>query len=156
MKFITSFFIILLLSLSFFLSANRDIVFLNVAQNYDGTISFYTSYPQSIDGANCVINGNSGIVSCNSQSANKVYSKLNGIVGISFVTKGDNKTLTHIFDDLKLTILSKECVDKFIIYLAHTSLFSNHIMVDNKKVNIQIALKDGDIIIGTPVILGSY
>lgn len=156
MKFILPFFLISLLILSFSFGLDKDIYFLKLAQDYGARVSFYTSSPQKIDGADCVVNGNSGIVSCSSNTAQKVYSKLKGIVGISFCVQGNNKTLSHIFDDLKLQIKSQNNVGKITTYLAYTNLFSNHIMLDNDKINIQIAVNDGSIIVGMPIILGSY
>lgn len=53
-------------------------------------------------------------------------------------------------------VVKKESVFGAEIIYAYSRRFSKDVQIDGKNVNLQIAKRGGEIIIGTPLILGSY
>lgn len=64
--------------------------------------------------------------------------------------------LEEILKDLNMEIHSKKEVSDRIIIEGYTSKISNYIVVNNFKTNIQISYNDDGVIIGTPLIDGSF
>lgn len=86
-------------------------------------------------------------------TANKV--DLKKVVGESVVLK--NYEASQILKTLKAKIVSSEFLDTgaSVIY-AYSYLVPRSVKVQNKKVNLQVAIYDDHIVLGWPVILGSF
>ena len=65
-------------------------------------------------------------------------------------------SVDKILDCLKADIISKEEVEGLEIVNAYTPYFSKSVNIKNKKVNLQIALKEGQIVVGFPMLLTGY
>ena len=57
---------------------------------------------------------------------------------------------------LNATIIKEEKFDEFWVIYAFSPKIEKFVVMNNKKVNTQIALKNKIITVGTPIILGSY
>ena len=57
---------------------------------------------------------------------------------------------------LKASVISEENVQNISIVNAYTPYFSDSVLVENKKVNLQIAVKDGQVVAGFPMILTGF
>ena len=78
-----------------------------------------------------------------------------GIVGESVKVK--NLEVASAIKTLNAKVVSTEQLeDGTVVIYAHTRLISNKVLLNNKNVNLQIAIKDDLCVIGWPLILGSY
>lgn len=57
---------------------------------------------------------------------------------------------------LKAQVVKVERVGDITLYYAYSHRMSNGVYVDGKKVNVQIAVTDSAITLGSPLIMGSY
>lgn len=120
--------------------------------------SFYTvDNISAIKNANIVKNGNSLIVSCDSKNASIVRNSIINVLGESVqFTNPNNSTLNKINNYLKDKLLHTETVGKTEIKYAYDQTLLRYVMVDGKKVNLQVATNGNLITIGYPLILGSF
>lgn len=103
------------------------------------------------------------ILSCfNIKNLSSIINK-NKIDIDNFSTKSENEImyfsrdkLEEILKDLNMEIHSKKEVSDRTIIEGYTSKISNYIVVNNLKTNIQISYNDDGVIIGTPLIDGSF
>lgn len=102
-------------------------------------------------------------VSANSQNLGFAYlnvgTQLNKsskvLVGESVSVK--NLEIESALKSLKAKVVKTEYLDDgTIVIYAYTKLINKQVQVDNKFVNIQIAEKDGNSVVGWPLILGSF
>ena len=116
-------------------------------------VEFYCS--KKVDGlmADVVQNGEGFIYSCQPQNAKTVYENLSGCFGFS-VKYQNNNALNEIIKNM--TLIKKESQgDLTLIYgRVPSALFFD--FVGNQKVNIQIAMRGQSLVVGSPIILGSY
>lgn len=61
-----------------------------------------------------------------------------------------------VIEKLNLSISKFKNVSDRLIIEGYSDKISNHVVIDNKKVNIQISISDGKIILGSPLISGSF
>ena len=129
-----------------------------LSQNYNATHTFYATESLNSNTANIIQNGNGFLISTNSQNAKKVLSELNSqnIQGESFCFDGTFCDVQKILYSLNAQIVKKECFDDFQVFYAHSPKISKYILMNFKKVNMQIVLKNNKITVGSPIILGSY
>lgn len=78
-----------------------------------------------------------------------------GVVGES--VRVENLDISAAIRTLNAKVIKTEYLDDgtTVIY-AHTNLINKHVVVEKKKVNLQIAFKDEITTIGWPLILGSF
>lgn len=143
-------FCLLMLKIPFSLSS--------ISEKVNATHTFYTTQNISLKNANSIKSGNGFLISTSSNNACIVKSTLNEnyIQGESFCFDGTQDDITKILHSLNATIVKKEKFDGFTVLYAHSPKITNYIILNNKKVNIQIAYKNKIITVGTPIILGSY
>ncbi len=67
-----------------------------------------------------------------------------------------NRSLEGIIGDFGAKILKKEVVDNMVVSYAYTILEDDYILLENKKINMQIVEKGDCIKVGLPIILGSF
>lgn len=124
-----------------------------------GLYSFYVTGSVPIMEENIVINnaGLGNIVRCDINASQRVKNKLKGIVGESVTFEGNIK---KVFDCLRFyhaSIVKTEHLEGEIYSVyASSNAFQNSIIIDNKKINLQICFSKGIITIGSPIILGDY
>lgn len=89
---------------------------------------------------------------CYMQTSNE---NTNKIIGESL--KIENFEPISALKKLKAKLVKTECLeDGTVVMYAYSDLISQNVMVENNKVNLQIAQKDEYSIIGWPLILGSF
>ena len=101
----------------------------------------------------------SSIISCgdyffvttNLKCAKKVFNDLINVKSFKIIFEND-------FDvsKLKLMYIKTEKVQDMKISYAFSNYFKSSVCVDGKKANIQIVEKENKVIIGSPIIMGSY
>ncbi len=121
--------------------------------------TFYTTSPlKSVP--NYLTQTNIGVgamIECSGSIAPKVAKTLNNIAGISFQFNGGQNDIEEFLDKVDAVVLKCETIDNSIkTYLAYAPKLRNNIKVDNMTVNLQIAVVDSTITIGSPMILGEY
>lgn len=90
--------------------------------------------------------------------------KLNNINVIKFINQNDseiieidnNSNIENIKKALNLEIYSKNNISDRIVYECYSNKLNNFVVIDGKKVNIQISITDNKIIIGYPLISTSF
>lgn len=110
---------------------------------FSGEYEFYTNeqIENGIDLGFCVVANNS-IHNCS-----KIGEKI-------ILT---NYEVGKIIVDLKAEIVKTEILlEGFTVIYAYSNLIKKWVEVDFKKVNIQIAVKEENVIVGWPLILGSF
>ena len=95
--------------------------------------------------------GENFFVTTNLKCAKKVYNDLLNVKSFKVVIEDD-------FDvtKLKLQYIKTENVEDMKISYAFSNYFKSSVCVDGKKANVQIVEKNNKIIIGSPIIMGSY
>lgn len=68
----------------------------------------------------------------------------------------DEKELGAMLKQIKFQQLFTEKVEQIEIFYGFSPCFSSSIMLDGKKVNVQIAKKDGKVILGFPMIMTGF
>lgn len=71
-----------------------------------------------------------------------------------FVIKSDD--YVNVIEKLNLSISKFKNVSGRLIIEGYSDKISNHVVIDNKKVNVQMSISDGKIILGSPLISGSF
>ena len=80
--------------------------------------------------------------------------KQNTIIGESMQV--ENLEISTAIKSLKAKVVKTEYLNNQTIIYAFTPLIKTNIILNNKKVNIQIAIKNNISTIGWPLILGSF
>ncbi|MGN1201299.1 MAG: YwmB family TATA-box binding protein [Candidatus Caccovivens sp.] len=68
----------------------------------------------------------------------------------------NNLTFDDIVKKLHIQIVKTESVENITVYCGYTPYWKNCIYLEDKKANIQIAIKEGSVVIGFPAILTGY
>ena len=68
----------------------------------------------------------------------------------------NSMTSEDLLKQLKATVISVDEVEGMLVTLAYTPYYQECIFVDGKKVNVQIAEKDGKVVSGFPAILTGF
>lgn len=74
--------------------------------------------------------------------------------GIQFYLQ--NTSFEELTKQLKLQIVTSNQIEGLTIICGYTPYFQDCIYLDNKKVNVQIAVKSNEIVAGFPAILTGY
>ncbi len=91
---------------------------------------------------------------CSLNQASKNIDKVKDFEAIQFYFS--STSAEEILKNMKAKIISEENVDGIQIVNAYTPFFAKSVSLNNKKVNLQIASKDGLVIAGLPMILTGY
>lgn len=120
--------------------------------------TFYVSGSvDKINNATVTKNGNASVVSCSAEFSGNIKNQLSDILGESVCFyKPSQKTANYILDMLTSKILFSENVQENKICYAYDETLPRFVMVNNQKVNLQIAINDNFIKIGYPLILDSF
>ena len=68
----------------------------------------------------------------------------------------DDSTLDYITNFYKISYFQGQNVENYKIFYGYTSFFDKSVYVQNKKVNVQIAITENQIIVGFPIILTGF
>ena len=95
-------------------------------------------------------------VSCNKSEVEKVIKGFNEkIYGVT-VKLANGKTIEEILHILNAKIVRNESFLGRDIYYCYSQDNNNFVMENGKKINYQISIKKDVVVIGSPLILGSY
>ena len=130
----------------------------NVSNCYSGTYTFYTQEKFSDYDTQCMQSGNGFLVSTSNKNANDVFLKLNlnMLQGESFCFDGNMLDAQVLIKKLNGKVLKTEKVGDMLIFYGQSGKLEKYVVVDNEKINFQVAVNDGKVTIGTPLILGGY
>ncbi len=99
-------------------------------------------------------NGQDAIFSTADKSqAHQLYKKYNPKCAILTFDKGE---YNNILNYLKIDAKSTQKVENMQILCAYTSIYPEYRVVENKKVNVQMAIKEEEIICGFPMIMTGF
>lgn len=76
------------------------------------------------------------------------------ILGESFVISADQ--FDNIFSKLNCKAVKTETFNDFLIIYAYTPFNRNGVYIENEKINVQIVIKNTNMTVGWPLILGSF
>lgn len=82
--------------------------------------------------------------------------KINGNSVKGFQLYFNNKSPEWLFEVLSVEVIKKEEIEDIVIYTGFTPYWQTYVFVEEKKANIQIAVKNGNIVTGFPAILTGY
>lgn len=120
----------------------------------DAEVSFFVSKFQDLNGTEIIKNGDGFVLNCTADFAEKNFNKIKGCYGFSIKTKYDPKILNRILNDAK--VVSTAIVQNIKNYYCSLAGVPFSTIIDGKKINFQIAVNNQSIIVGSPIILGSY
>lgn len=149
-KFVLIFMFLLCFSMLVSLEDERQAIFA-----FDGKFSLYGVGRCELD---CqIINCGFGIIAnVESSKARKLIQAFNGEVYGYSVELNSFKSLEEILKLIKADVVRKEVVSDREIFYCYCPQISNHVVDNGKKVNYQIVFNKDKVVIGTPLILGSY
>lgn len=104
------------------------------------------------------VNGDTTILYCNAYMACDMKKGIqNQILGESYSFTGDREDALDFIKKLQGKIVKESKTGEILSYYVYAgSLDSQAIDIGGKRVNMQIALQNGKIEVGIPIILGSY
>jgi hypothetical protein len=150
-------FLILLFIFSFCgLSDNK---FINLCKDFNRAKLeiFCNNYIREIENEEkfkIIKNGNSYIIQTNASMASEIKKYVNDYSGFTLSFKGTKQDALSLINDLK--IVKTENINGIKSIYGYAGGFLNCVVVGGKKVNVQIAINNEMVFIGSPVILGSY
>ena len=100
--------------------------------------------------------GSGRIVCCSTRQLGDALSRCEGIDGISISFDGDIDSLQRIVARLGVTNQTVQRLDDLTVVCGYSRAIRGGVIVDGRKVNVQLACRDGTITVGSPLILGGY
>lgn len=82
------------------------------------------------------------------------YKNFKNIDGITLYF--DNYNLQSLISDYKISYFKGGDVENYKIYYGYTNLYPQSFYMNNKKINVQIAVQGNQIIVGFPAILNGF
>lgn len=123
--------------------------------DFEGQYSFYTKSFYRDEHCTTVKNGNIYIISCASQYADKLKTKLSDIIGESVTMAYEGENFFKIASQLG-EIYFNEAIGDICIAEGYSAELAGGVLKQNKKINFQAAYDGKYLTIGTPMILGSF
>jgi len=139
-----------------FCSLNNSFAYNLFCLDNSATVSFYCSDLEDTFAKNVSViqNGSGYIYQTSSENALSLYKSLYSCSGFSLTFRNSNFKIDNLLE--KIEVLKQEVVCGSNLYYGYVCGLTNSTFIDAKKVNIQIAVNDNFITIGSPIILGSY
>lgn len=142
------------------LAPQKRAVLLCAVQNIDyAKYYFYTSVKvEQTENLNAEVldNGIGSIVICSAVDSEKIKQKVENITGESITFYAEPSSVEKSLNLLNADVVTYEEIGNMRLIYAYTNKIGNYVRVNNQKVNLQLVYKSGIMIIGTPLILGSY
>lgn len=120
---------------------------------------FYTeNFTSKTDNTYVLKSGVYDIVCCKYKNANSVKNKIsNMLFGESLNVKNATQNdINNIKNYANCHKKIHEYFDDFEIYYCYDIRFPKFVIVNDKKINVQIAISTSDVTMGYPIILGEY
>lgn len=130
----------------------------NFFEKFSGLYRVYISSSQEfeMDNVNKIKNGNITILESSNINREKIMKYVDCYFGESLTIMSGVHSINEVFSFLSFKNLQIEQIDNITCYIGYCKGFSKFIMYENKRINIQIAVRDNMITVGFPIILGSY
>ncbi len=96
------------------------------------------------------------LVRCNVQQLQHVLNKCGGVDGVSVSFNGDERDVQKLLKRLWVKEYSRLQLNGVFVICGYSPRLTGGIHLDGKRVNVQIALRDGTVTVGSPLIFGSY
>ena len=122
----------------------------------NATNTYYTTNAENIKSAKIINCGSAVFVTSNVENCKEIRTQLADIQGQSISFCGDEELYTSMVTWLIGNATFSANVGAVKCCYGYNNKLNNYINIENSKINIQIALHNNVITIGTPVILGSY
>lgn len=120
----------------------------------DAKVFYYTR--GDVSGTGTYMFDNVYMTACSYREHNKVERKLSNVIGITYTFSGDYDDYREILTEYRVGVVETEVVDGIHIIYGMSEQCGQPRIVDGKPINIQLAIKDNVITVGTPLIMGSY
>lgn len=118
-------------------------------------VCFISSDKHDKEGVEAVICGDKFFNFCSLETAKKYLESLQkNADGIQFYFEDLN--LDKLFKKIKYQPVTKTNLDEMTIYCGYSPYYQSCVMLQNKKVNVQVAVMDGEVVVGFPMILTGY
>lgn len=98
--------------------------------------------------------GNGYFITCDLKLAKYLLKDLKNVAGVTIKTNGEIDK--NLLNKLQIKILKTEEIYGRKIVYGFSNFFDQFVFMQNKKVNLQIVENNGKLIIGNPIIFGSY
>lgn len=142
-------FAVIILALTYSYPAIKDF-----AGAKDVVYTYYTSGDTT--GKGIWLYGDTYMISCTKSEAKTVQNNIGSLKGMSVSFKGDYDDFRKAQKNCNMSVLISENIDGTVIVYGYSDKLGKCVDVDGKTINVQMALKDGKITVGTPLIVGSY
>lgn len=116
-------------------------------------ICFYCGDVQSLEDASVQKNGNGAIITCDAGDAQKVYKNIVGCFGYS-IRFDSPSVLEQIL--AQITVIKAETQNDLQIFYGRASGAMFFDFLGGQKINVQVAVSPNYVVVGSPIILGSY
>lgn len=103
--------------------------------------------------AHQVVSGDNLFVSADIEFAQYLQNQLNDIYGITIYVQD---SLENVLNKYQVKICKEEMQDENLHVFGFSPLFDKSIFIEGKKCNLHIVTRNNEIIIGYPIIYGSY
>jgi hypothetical protein len=148
--------IVLVLAVIAFATYNRNDI-IDYAEKFEaGTVTIYAEEAPSYAGLEVVDNCGIYSVTVTREIARKVYASASGILGVTIRFSGFESEAEGYLKTMKAVEVSRQQLSGTQIIYAYSKNIKEAVLVDGQKVNIEIAIRGGEVRIGVPLILGAY
>ena len=147
------------LSICYFILPNKTPVYSVLAcSEISGQYVFYAKDVSHLDDSHALVikNGSSYIVKTSFENAKKVKSKLFNIFGEAICFDGTLKDALAAMNKIGMDLKIEESIDTIKIFYGFVSGLEKYMFIKNQKINTEIAISQGKITIGYPIIIGDY
>ncbi|MGN0771569.1 MAG: YwmB family TATA-box binding protein [Christensenellales bacterium] len=96
------------------------------------------------------------ICSINPDQLGKTLQQAEGVMGFALKYDAGKVSENQLLSSLKAQVVKVETIGDITLYYAYSHRMNNGVSVDGKTVNVQIAVSDSSITVGSPLIMGSY
>lgn len=96
------------------------------------------------------------MVRCSVADLSATYSRCGTVDGISATFDGDLTDVEHILSRLRVRSVTVSSFGDLTVISGYSGGVCGGVILDGKRVNCQIAYRDGVISVGFPLILGDY
>lgn len=116
--------------------------------------TFVTESPIEMEGAEVIASGVDYYITVSAAQIEEAQSKLKNIKG--YVCYYDKSVNENKINSLLQYKLSETIIENTRVLTGYTSAYKDYRIIDGKKVNIQVAFTESEVIVGYPLILTGF
>lgn len=125
-------------------------------QKYFSNIQKVEIYSKDVcENANYIQTGVFNIYECNLQNAGMIAKNMDKLLGVAMFMDRQ-LSADELLKNFNAEIIDSTQDSSLKIIYAYSPLLDNGVEIDNKKVNLQIAVGQNKTVIGSPLIMGAY